>query len=140
MTVLSLSIDVEIDGRWPWQAAEQEALARAARRKRAACLGGDWGWTAAAPESLRATERPSERRSDGDAAGDPELTSFDIFVLALSMLSIINMALAIAPLSAAVHNVVLIVDGVLCLIFLTDFFARLAPHTSGRTCFTRGLA
>ena len=63
-------------------------------------------------------------------AGDPDLTSFDIFVLALSILSIINMALAIAPLSAAVHNVVLIVDGVLCLIFLTDFFARLkrAPH------------
>ena len=30
-TVLSLSIDVEIDGRWPWRAAEQEALARAAR-------------------------------------------------------------------------------------------------------------
>ena len=28
-TVLSLSIDVEIDGRWPWQAAEQEAIARA---------------------------------------------------------------------------------------------------------------
>jgi uncharacterized membrane protein len=28
-TVLSLSIDVEIDGRWPWRAAEQEALARA---------------------------------------------------------------------------------------------------------------
>ena len=63
-------------------------------------------------------------------AGDPELTSFDIFVLALSVLSIINMALAIAPLSAAVHNVVLIVDGVLCLIFLTDFFGAptRAPH------------
>jgi uncharacterized membrane protein len=30
-TVLSLSIDVEIDGRWPWRAAEQEALARAAQ-------------------------------------------------------------------------------------------------------------
>ena len=30
-TVLSLSIDVEIDGRWPWQAAEQEALARVAQ-------------------------------------------------------------------------------------------------------------
>jgi uncharacterized membrane protein len=29
-TVLSLSIDVEIDGRWPWRAAEEEALARAA--------------------------------------------------------------------------------------------------------------
>jgi len=24
-TVLSLSIDVEIDGRWPWQAARQES-------------------------------------------------------------------------------------------------------------------
>ena len=33
-TVLSLSIDVEIDGRWPWQAAEQEALARAAQARR----------------------------------------------------------------------------------------------------------
>jgi uncharacterized membrane protein len=32
-TVLSLSIDVEIDGRWPWQAAEQEALARAAEAR-----------------------------------------------------------------------------------------------------------
>jgi uncharacterized membrane protein len=29
-TVLSLSIDVEIDGRWPWQAARQEQLAAAA--------------------------------------------------------------------------------------------------------------
>jgi uncharacterized membrane protein len=32
-TVLSLSIDVEIDGRWPWRAAEQEALARAAQSR-----------------------------------------------------------------------------------------------------------
>lgn len=63
-------------------------------------------------------------------AGDQDLTNFDVFVLALSVLSIVNIALAIAPLSAAVHNVVLIVDGVLCLIFLADFFLRLkrAPH------------
>jgi voltage-gated potassium channel Kch len=63
-------------------------------------------------------------------ASDQDLTSFDIFVLALSVLSIVNMVLAIAPLSAAVHNVVLIVDGVLCLIFLADFFLRIkrAPH------------
>ena len=26
-TILSISIDVEIDGRWPWQAARQEAVA-----------------------------------------------------------------------------------------------------------------
>ena len=42
-TVLSLSIDVEIDGRWPWKAAEHEALARAANARRG--LGGDWGCT-----------------------------------------------------------------------------------------------
>jgi uncharacterized membrane protein len=29
-TVLSLSIDVEIDGRWPWQAAQQAGLAETA--------------------------------------------------------------------------------------------------------------
>ena len=29
-TVLSLSIDVEIDGRWPWQAAQREDRAQAA--------------------------------------------------------------------------------------------------------------
>ena len=28
-TVLSLSIDVEIDGRWPWQAAQQVSMAEA---------------------------------------------------------------------------------------------------------------
>ena len=63
-------------------------------------------------------------------ASDQDLTSFDIFVLALSVLSIVNLVLAIAPLSAAVHNVVLIVDGVLCLILLADFVLRLtrAPH------------
>jgi hypothetical protein len=31
--VLSLSIDVEIDGRWSWQSAEQEALPRAAQAR-----------------------------------------------------------------------------------------------------------
>jgi hypothetical protein len=29
-TVLSLSIDVEIDGRWPWQAAQQGGMTEAA--------------------------------------------------------------------------------------------------------------
>jgi hypothetical protein len=27
-TILSLSIDVEIDGRWPWEAARQKLAAR----------------------------------------------------------------------------------------------------------------
>ena len=32
-TVLSLSIDVEIDGRWPWQAAQQASVAEAPRAR-----------------------------------------------------------------------------------------------------------
>jgi voltage-gated potassium channel len=66
-------------------------------------------------------------------AVDQDLTNFDIFVLALSVLSIVNMVLAIAPLSAAVHNVVLILDGVLCLIFLADFLLRLKRAPRKRT-------
>src|ERR687893_2318193 len=31
-TVLSLSIDVEIDGRWPWQAAQQAGMTQAPAR------------------------------------------------------------------------------------------------------------
>jgi uncharacterized membrane protein len=48
-TVLSLSIDVEIDGRWPWRAAEQEALARAAQARGVA--------------SVETGAGPAERRS-----------------------------------------------------------------------------
>ena len=48
-TVLSLSIDVEIDGRWPWQAAEQEALARATQARGVA--------------SVETGAGPAERRS-----------------------------------------------------------------------------
>ena len=51
-TVLSLSIDVEIDGRWPWQAAEQEALARAAQARDVASpeTGTRTRWCAAIAE------------------------------------------------------------------------------------------
>jgi voltage-gated potassium channel Kch len=66
-------------------------------------------------------------------ASDQDLSNLDIFVLALSVLSIVNLVLAIAPFSAAVHNVVLIVDGVLCLIFLADFFLRLTRAPQKRT-------
>ena len=45
-------------------------------------------------------------------AGGQDLTNFDVFMLALSVLSIVNLALAIASLKVAVHDVVLIVDGV----------------------------
>jgi uncharacterized membrane protein len=38
-TVLSLSIDVEIDGRWPWQAARQEGAKSPSPRARGEGLG-----------------------------------------------------------------------------------------------------
>jgi voltage-gated potassium channel Kch len=64
------------------------------------------------------------------STGDQDLTSWDIFVLGLSVLSIVNIGLALAPTSDAVHNVVLIVDRLLSVIFLADFYLRLkrAPH------------
>jgi hypothetical protein len=58
------------------------------------------------------------------AAVEPELTGFDVFVLALSVLSIVNIILVLAPLDEDVTNVVLILDGVLCLVFLADFILR----------------
>ena len=64
---------------------------------------------------------------------DWHLTTFDIFVLALSVLSIVNIALALAPLSDPVTDVVLIVDGVLCLLFLADFLLRLKRAPDKRT-------
>jgi voltage-gated potassium channel len=62
-----------------------------------------------------------------------ELTGFDVFVLALSVLSLVNIVLAILPLSEAVTDVVVLVDGVLCLVFLADFLLRLKRAPRKRT-------
>ncbi len=65
-----------------------------------------------------------------DKSNDQELTNFDVFVLGVSVLSLLNILLLIAPLSDPVTDVVLIVDGMLCLVLLTDFLLRLkhAPN------------
>ncbi|HYJ12497.1 MAG TPA: ion transporter [Thermomicrobiales bacterium] len=59
-----------------------------------------------------------------DTGIDQPLTNFDLFVLGLSALSLLNIALVLAPLSDPVTNVVLIIDGVLCIVFLGDFLLR----------------
>jgi voltage-gated potassium channel len=61
------------------------------------------------------------------------LTSFDVFVLALSVLSLVNVVWLVLPLSGAVTDVVLVVDGILCLVFLTDFLLRLRRAPAKRT-------
>jgi len=61
-----------------------------------------------------------------------ELTNFDLFVIALSIFSLVNIIWYIAPLSEQINSVVLIVDVVFSLAFLVDFFLRLhrAPSRS----------
>jgi voltage-gated potassium channel Kch len=72
-----------------------------------------------------------------DKANDPRLTNFDLFVLGVSVLSLLNILLAIAPLSEPVTNVVLIVDGVLCLVFFGDFLLRFKRAPVKRTYLIR---
>ncbi len=73
---------------------------------------------------------PGEGGQITDKRNDQELTNFDVFVLGVSVLSLLNILLLIAPLSDLVTDVVLIADGILCLVLLTDFLLRLqhAPN------------
>jgi voltage-gated potassium channel Kch len=66
-------------------------------------------------------------------AGDQDLTSWDIFILGLSVLSIVNIALVLAPSTDAINSVVLFVDAVLCPIFLVDFALHLKRAPNKRT-------
>ncbi len=70
----------------------------------------------------------------------PKLTNFDMFILALTMFSLINILWLIAPLSKPLTNVVLIVDVIFSFFFMTDFFLRLyrAPTKSSYFFRDRG--
>ena len=62
-------------------------------------------------------------------------TGFDVFVLLLTILSLINILLTAVLARQDIVNVVLIVDGILCLIFLGDFLLRLRRAPSKRGYF-----
>ena len=51
-------------------------------------------------------------------------SSYELFIGALSVLSIINLVLLLLPISAQVKQLVLIVDVALTAIFLIDFTVR----------------
>jgi len=70
---------------------------------------------------------------------EPIPTGFDVFVLLLSILSIVNIVLAGLLLSSDVINVVLIMDGVMCLFLIADFLHRLYRAPSKRAYFFGGL-
>lgn len=75
----------------------------------------------ATPQTMRPTE--------------PEITNYELFILVLSVLSIVNLVLLLLPLDPVVHTIILIVDVVYSLIFLADFFTRLARARSKRAYF-----
>ena len=65
-------------------------------------------------------------------------SSYELFIGALSVLSIVNLVLILSPVSDQVKQLVLIVDFALTIVFLVDFTLRLvsAPTRSGY--FLRG--
>jgi voltage-gated potassium channel len=65
-------------------------------------------------------------------------TPFDLFILALSVLSLVNVVLLLLPISNTSKGVVLVVDGLACLFLLIDFGIRLKRASSRREYFVHG--
>jgi voltage-gated potassium channel Kch len=61
---------------------------------------------------------------------ESEPSNYELFILVLSVLSLVNIVLLVLPLDPIVHNVVVIVDFVYTAIFLGDFFTRLVRAKS----------
>jgi voltage-gated potassium channel len=73
------------------------------------------------------------------APGEQEASSYELFMAAISVFSIVNLVLLVLPLQGDVKTVILIVDTSLCLAFLADFLARLLRAYSKREYFFRQL-
>ena len=79
---------------------------------------------------------------DGGSQGAPSKPGlrnpgYEIFILALSVLSLVNLVLLVAPwpLDSEQADVVWIVDGILTVVFLSDFAYRILSADSKRTYF-----
>jgi voltage-gated potassium channel len=81
------------------------------------------------------------RADDGAATGNPPTrirnVGYETFIVLLSIQSLINLALLLMLRSQQTREVILIVDGVLCLIFVGDFIYRFATATSKRGYMTK---
>jgi voltage-gated potassium channel len=73
------------------------------------------------------------------AAEKQEVNSYELFIGALSVISIINIVLALLIPDPAVRNVVIIVDTGLCFVFFADFLGRLRNAESKSGYFFRHL-
>ena len=66
-------------------------------------------------------------------------TGWDVFVLLLSILSLINIVLSVVVWRQKVADIILVVDGVLCLVFFGDFLRRLRRALHQPECGTDGV-
>ena len=82
----------------------------------------------------------SDTVSAEPAAAPRELhgSSYELFILALSILSLVNLVLLILPISGNVKDIVFIVDAGLTVIFVSDFLLRLFSSPSKSGYFLRG--
>jgi voltage-gated potassium channel len=78
------------------------------------------------------------KRDDGDRAGT-EATPWELFILALSVMSLVNFALLLLPLADTTKGVLLVMDAFLCLFFLVDFGVQLQQVPSRGDYFFRHL-
>ena len=70
--------------------------------------------------------------------GEQGISSYELFISALSVLSILNLVLLILPISGQVKQLILIVDVALTVIFLSDFTVRFVSAPAKRRYFFRG--
>jgi voltage-gated potassium channel len=66
-----------------------------------------------------------------------ETSSYELFIAALSIFSIVNILLVLLPLQEGVKTVIEIIDTSLCAVFLADFFSRLLRARSKSDYFLR---
>ena len=90
--------------------------------------------------TANASATPTKRPGYSAEANDTALPiGWEMFVFALAILSITNMFLVILAPLTEVDDVVLVVDVVLSVVFLGDFFARLRNAHDKRLYFVQGL-
>ena len=68
---------------------------------------------------------------------EPRHSGWEIFVLALSLVSLANIVLLVLPLHEDSHRVILIVDAVICMVFFAGFAYRLRAAESKRRYLVR---
>lgn len=67
----------------------------------------------------------------------PASSPYELFIVALSLLSLVNIVLLLLPLENDTKGIIILLDGLMCLIFLGDFFQHLFRSHPPRHYFFR---